>query len=294
MRRIACSSTAASFRPRSRSRSSRWNAIRCALLPPTPGRQRSASISSARSGELFMGPWPRMGNREWRVGKARLAGSRAWSRDSPFPISGSKRHLEPGRQVHPGGDAAELVLAGLGNFVDGVVHGGGDEVFRHLGVVGKGLPVDLHAAHFMRAGHHHADQAAAGAAGDFEFRDLLLRALHVFLHALRLLHQLTDLSSHHLAPGSLPKGLTDCGTTRAPKSRFRLCTSGSSSIACSAALCALSRALAARAAGVCMASAWLSLTKRRRMVSPSAWLMRSSIWLTMGSTAMPMCAGCNA
>src|SRR3546814_3070987 len=47
--------------------------------------------------------------------------------------------------------------------------------------------------------------------------------------------------SHHIAPDSLSKGLMDCGTTRAPNSRFSDCTSGSPSIDCSAAACALSR-----------------------------------------------------
>ena len=57
------------------------------------------------------------------------------------------------------------------------------------GVIGEQLAVDIDPTHFVTAAHDHADQTTAGLAGDLELGEFFLRALHVFLHALGLLHQ---------------------------------------------------------------------------------------------------------
>lgn len=58
---------------------------------------------------------------------------------SPFPVPrfSSKRHLEPGRQIHTGRKTAQLILARFGHFVYRIVDGGGDQVFSHFRIVGE-------------------------------------------------------------------------------------------------------------------------------------------------------------
>src|SRR3546814_10784249 len=75
------------------------------------------------------------------------------------------------------------------------LEGGGDQVLGHFRV-GQHARVDAHLAALHPAGERHRDHAAAGVAGDFDVGELFLPALHVFLHLLRLLHQLADVSTH--------------------------------------------------------------------------------------------------
>src|SRR5690242_8430071 len=179
------------------------------------------------------------------------------------PAMQSEWEFETWRQIHAGADAAELLLAGFGNLVDGVVDGSRNHVLGHLRIVGDQLAIDPHAAHFMAAGHGDLHHAAAGAAGHFEFGDFFLRALQVFLHALRLLHQLSQLSFH----ACLPAGRMLSGMIWAPSWRCMSWMIGSSASARSAAACSSERALAARVAGV---SATDSCTIRTRNLRPMA------------------------
>ena len=115
--------------------------------------------------------------------------------------------------------AEEALLAQAGDLVHRIVDRGSYEVFGHFRIVREQLAIDGHPAHFVTAAHAHADEAAAGLAGDFHLRDLVLRALHVFLHALRLLHQSRQRALHRSVSASYwgSSGRTLPGTTRAPK-----------------------------------------------------------------------------
>src|SRR5579875_1753854 len=122
--------------------------MRCALLGPTPGRQRSASISSARrledasdtcnQAQSYARVQGRVARAQW-LSRSAVA---KHPRYSSLVAASSKRQLESRRQVHPGTDAAELLLARLGYLVDGVVDRGGDHVFRHFRIIRPQLPVD--------------------------------------------------------------------------------------------------------------------------------------------------------
>jgi len=51
---------------------------------------------------------------------------------------------------------------------------------------------------FVAAGDRHIDQTATGFAGDFHRRDFRLRLLQIFLHLLRLLHDITQTAFHRI------------------------------------------------------------------------------------------------
>src|SRR5690606_21881807 len=111
----------------------------------------------------------------------------------------------------------------------------------------------------------HADHAAAGAAGDFQLRELFLRALHVLLHLLCLLHQLGNVSAHQRASlwGVSSWGRMESGTSVAPWRRISCCTPGSARNAASAASWRASRARSVRSRRV-SAPESATVSKRRR------------------------------
>src|SRR3546814_49037 len=117
--------------------------------------------------------------------------------------------------------------------------------------------VDAHLSALHAAGERHRDHAAAGVAVDFEVGELFLHALHVFLHLLRLLHQLGDVSTHGVL--SSRRG---GGSNRAPASR-RAATSAAAP-AGRRGRCFRPRPGARRAGVRCARAAFRRLPARRR------------------------------
>src|SRR6056297_613177 len=160
------SASAVDSRPApSGSRSSRWKAMRCADFCPTPGRQRSVSMSWTSSGEYTMG-------------------------------GSTERQFHPGRQAHARGQTGHLLPGRLLHPADGVVHGRGDEVLQHLPVVTDQLVVDRHAANLVPAVHGDLHHTGTGLARNLDARQLLLSLLHFLLHLLGLLHELAESTLH--------------------------------------------------------------------------------------------------
>src|SRR5688572_22216401 len=146
--------------------------MRCADRGPTPGRILSASINRSRP--------PAVGTRS--LGTT------------------LKRQLEPGRQPEPRGEAAHLLGDRLLDATHRVVECGGDQVLEHLAIVADKRRINRDSLDLMLAGHYHLDHARARLALDLHRRELLLHAAHVLLHHLRLLHQLTYVSTHRRPP----------------------------------------------------------------------------------------------
>src|SRR5665213_4199630 len=136
--------------------------MRCALLGPTPGSARRASINAASAGECFMADGAGALERQLDSG---------WQRQ---PAHG-RRHLFLGRAFNP---------------MYGIVYRGGDQILEHLALFGHECRLDLHALDLMASGHDDFDHAAAGFADDFQVRDFGLRLLHVRLQSLSLLHEI--------------------------------------------------------------------------------------------------------
>src|SRR4030095_8500959 len=82
---------------------------------------------------------------------------------------------------------------------------------------------------------------------DFGGGELVLHALHVLLHLLRLLHQACHLSLHHdvFSVSLSLRGRIDAGSTDAPKFSINSRTKGSAYIDSSACRCRSARACSA-------------------------------------------------
>src|SRR5687767_11874114 len=131
-----------------------WNARRCAVLAPTPGRRCSSSTSLARGSV--------------RLDKGRLS----------IQSRSESGNLEPGRQ-----HAAHLLLHLLVDLPVRVVDGREDQVLQHLDIVFRHrFGIDREALHALAAVHDNGDHAAAGRGFDARFGHLLREAL---LHLLR-------------------------------------------------------------------------------------------------------------
>src|SRR5690606_13187039 len=110
---------------------------------------------------------------------------------------------------------------------------------------------------------------AAGIAGDFQARQFLLGALHLFLHLLCLLHQLGNVSAHFVAYSSWGRMVS--GTRVAPYRWISCCTPGSAMNAASAASWRASRLRSLRSCRVSpAASATVSNCSCGVMPSPGA------------------------
>src|SRR5712692_435967 len=133
--------------------------MRCADFGPTPGRQRSASISSSSA-----------------VGDFILEKS-------------SERQLHPRRQAQTARQRSHLLLHRGLDLALGVVDRGRHQVFEHLLVVGKEGRIDVDPLDVVPAGHRHPDHARTRLTLDLDRGELLLELGHVFLHLLGLPHQ---------------------------------------------------------------------------------------------------------
>src|SRR4051812_35136822 len=134
-------STDARRRTSAGSAASRWKAIRCALLGPTPGSRPSSSM------------------RSW------TAPSYMWA------------HLHPGQPeaAHSLGQRAHLLLGQLARRAGRVADRGHDEVLEALDVVRVyDLRLDLHCEHLAGPGHRRGDEPASGGAADLRLGELLL------------------------------------------------------------------------------------------------------------------------
>src|SRR5215217_8224309 len=157
--------SAATSRPTSAdSEDSRWKAMRCALLGPTPGSRPSSSIRSWTA-PSYTGSFPRDRSARSEAGKAQAAAAGAAA--------------QPAREgAHRAG--GQLVGRALG-----VVEGGDDQVLQGLEVVGvDGGRRDGDGGDVAAAGHGGGDQAPAGGAGDLGARQLLLSGHELLLHLL--------------------------------------------------------------------------------------------------------------
>src|SRR5574343_266693 len=168
-----------------RSCCSRWKAMRCADLTPTPGTRLRASTRAARA---------------WVSAMCEL----------------SERQLHAGRQA--GGELAHLLLRDFFGLAQAVIEGSGHQVFEHVLVVGQQAGVDVDAAHLVLAGHQHLDQTGAGLAFDLDVGQFVLGLLEVILHGLGLLHEAGELSFvEHVALSEME--VTGAGCCRARSSR---------------------------------------------------------------------------
>src|SRR6185369_3735742 len=140
--------------------------MRCAERGPTPGSTRNASMR--RSSPAGLGT------------------------TSLFIL---ERQFHSGGQSHSRSQAAHLLAHGLFHLARGVVERGNQEVFEHF-AVRRERRIDAHPPHLVLACHDHFHHARARLALDFHGAQLLLHAAHVFLHHLRLLHHLPDVSFH--------------------------------------------------------------------------------------------------
>src|SRR2546422_1969859 len=149
--------------------------------------------------------------------------------------------LEHARQLHPAGEAPDLLLHRFVHLAGGLVDRGGDEVLEHLDVVlAHDLGIDLQALEVLLSVHDHLHHAPAGRRLDLQGLDLLLDAL---LRLLELLHELL-----RIAKGV--HGLFSRTSTTFPPNRSRAsCTAGSR------AASSMSRRFLASAGGGASASA---------------------------------------
>src|SRR5687767_9826210 len=137
------------------SAASRWKAIRCALLGPTPGSRPSSSM-------------------------------RSWTAPSYIEL-----HAREAEAAQSAGERTHRAGLELLRLARSVADGRDDEVLEALDVVRVDRPgVDLQPEHLTGAGDRGADQVAAGAALDLGLGELGLRLDQLLLHLLRLLHQL--------------------------------------------------------------------------------------------------------
>src|SRR3978361_689924 len=136
------------------SAASRWKAMRCALLGPTPGRRPSSSMRSwtAPSYTVLLRGGPTV---------RRPGGEEARRTQTAAEAAGHRAH----------GGGGELVDGALR-----VPQGGDDEVLQRLDVVGvDGGGTDGDGDDVTAAGEGGGDQASAGRAGDLGVGQLLLR-----------------------------------------------------------------------------------------------------------------------
>src|SRR3954469_6199538 len=133
-----------------------WNASRCALFGPMPGRRCSSSMR-------------------------RTSGSGSDTSDYRLQIS----------EFHAGREHATHLLGHLFiRFAMRVIDRGDDHILQHLDLFLRDhFRIDLEGLNLLRAIDGDGDHAAAGVALDAQFGHLLLQAL---LHLLRLLHHLLD------------------------------------------------------------------------------------------------------
>ncbi len=168
--------------------------MRWADFGPTPGRQRSASISSSRA----------EGDIAARRGSRAGAGAAASPRpETPEPaVESQNGSFMPGGSCRPAVKPPILSWRRRLDAAHGVVHGRGHQVFQHLLVVHH-RRIDADALHVVLAGHEHLDHAGAGLALDLGLGQFFLHLLHVLLHLLGLLHEASQGILHHnvvLAP----------------------------------------------------------------------------------------------
>src|SRR6516225_6750689 len=121
--RVAASSALARRNAPWRSCCRRCSAMRCAAFGPTPGRQRSAWVSSSRLPS---------GSTSLVVGYA-LFRAAAASDQATLTL---ERQLEACRQRKSCAQAAHLLLGGGLDFAHCVVDGRRDQVFEHVLVLG--------------------------------------------------------------------------------------------------------------------------------------------------------------
>ena len=100
--------------------------MRCADFGPTPGRQRSASISASR----------------------------------PDGFTGLERQFEARGQIHACRESGHLFLAQFLSTANCIVYCRSDQIFEHFAIV-KNRRIDVYAAYVMSAGHHDLDHAGA-------------------------------------------------------------------------------------------------------------------------------------
>src|SRR3954464_12733989 len=167
---LTSTSTCASRRTSTGSLASRWKAMRCALLGPTPGSRPSSSIRSWTAPSYTVVPLCSLAVVSRRVR------SETWQPGPPAEAPREGTH----------GAGGQLVGRMLG-----VPDGGDDEVLQRLEVVGiDGGRRDRERGQLAVAGHRARHQAAPGRAGHLAGGELLLRGDQLLLHLLRLLEQL--------------------------------------------------------------------------------------------------------
>ena len=90
-------------------------------------------------------------------------------------------------------------------------------------------PTRLGSSHVVFTAHRDLDRAGARLAFDFGGGQLILHALHVLLHLLRLLHQACHLAFHHdvFSVSLSLRGRIEVGSTDAPKFSINSRTKGS-------------------------------------------------------------------
>src|SRR2546428_3378894 len=173
--------------------------MRCADFGPTPGRQRSASISSSSAVGDFMS-------------------------------ESSDRQRHPRRQAQAARQRGHLSPhCGL-HFARGVVDRRSYQVFEHLPVLGEQGRIDADPLDVVPASHRHPDHARAGLTLDLDRGELLLELAHVFLHLLGLLQQPRKLFLHRRSLRHWA-GLIEDSTMVASKFSTRSRTSASRPIA---------------------------------------------------------------
>src|SRR6476619_4244116 len=187
--------------------------MRCAVFCPTPGRMRSASMSCSSN------------------------------EDGMIVRSPSERQLHSRRHRQACRRRAHFFLRYGVDLCNCVVEGSEDEVLGHFRIRQRSR-IDAHLAAFHPPAQGDVDHAA-GTAGDFHAGELLLRTLHVFLHLLRLLHQLGNVSAH-VGLSYSSKGRMESGTSVAPCRGISCCTPGSAMKEASAATWRASRSRAPR------------------------------------------------
>src|SRR3954469_11954210 len=163
---------------------SRWKAMRCALLGPTPGSRPSSSIRSWTAPSYTVV----LCVRSAVVSRRRSEAGQAETATGTAQAARERAH----------GARGQLVGRALG-----VVEGGDDEVLQRLEVVRvDGGRRDGHGGDLAGTGHGRRHQAAARGAGDLGVRELLLGGNQLLLHLLRLLEQLrhVGLASGEHAP----------------------------------------------------------------------------------------------
>src|ERR1700737_3630914 len=150
-----------------------WNASRCALFGPIPGRRWSSSMRRTRGS----------GN-DMKDGSQTKQGERK----GPF-----NSQLQPWRQ-----HAAHLLGHLLIDFALGVIDRCNDQILKHLDVVFRNdFGIDRERLHLLGAVDDDRDHSAARIALDLQLGHLFLQAI---LHLLGLLHHL--LNVHHISSTS--------------------------------------------------------------------------------------------